>query len=59
MLPGEDVSHGICHAADVRNFMVVAIVVAMQAREAAQVESSLVQGDGTLAMPGNCCDIVV
>ena len=59
MLPGEDVSHGICFAFDVRDFMIVVIVVVMQAREVAQVGSGLVQGNGTLVILGDCCNIVV
>ena len=42
MLMGEDVGHGICFAFDVRDFVIVVIVVVMQAREAAQVGRSLI-----------------
>ena len=56
---GEDVRHSICFASNVRDFMMVVMVVVVQARKVAQVSSGLVQGDGALTIQRDCCNIVI
>ena len=59
MAAGEDVSHGVGLACDVRDLMMVTIVAVVQAGQTAEVGSGLVRGDGTFAILGGGSNIVI
>ena len=59
MMVGEDVSHFIGEALDVGDFMVVLVVLAVEAGETAKVGSRLIQSDGTLPISGDGGAVVI
>ena len=59
MVSGEDISHSVCLACHVRDFVMVAMMMLMQAGEVAQVGGGLVQRDGSFAILGDCSNIVI
>ena len=59
MMAGKDVSNFVCEALDVGDFMVVSVVSAVEAGEAAKVGSHLVQGDGPFVISGDGSSVVV
>ena len=56
---GEDVGHFIGEALDVGDFVIVLVVLAMEAGEAAKVGSHLIQCDGTFLVLCNCSGVVI
>ena len=59
MAAGENVRHGVGLAGDVRDLVMVPIVVAVEAGQTAEIGGGLVGGDCTFAVPRDGSDIVI
>ena len=59
MMARKDVGHFVREALDVGDFMVVLVVLAVKAGEAAKVGSRLIRSDGTLPILGDGGAIVI
>ena len=59
MAAGENVRHGVGLTGDVRDLVMVPIMVAVEAGQTTEIGSSLVGGDSTFAVPRDSSNVVV
>ena len=59
MVVREDVRHGVGLTSDVRDLVMVMIVMTVQAGQMAKIGGGLVRGDGTFVIPRDGSNIVI